>query len=105
MNSRPPTIDPPRDREIVRLQRLLAELEAIPEHRRAEELADQRAETVRALIAELGNLTGMARIREERPDKEHQYYLHRSMAGEHGAVWLWLLPALALVLIMLSILA
>jgi hypothetical protein len=34
---RPPSIDPPRDREIARLRRLLAELETIPEHRRVDE--------------------------------------------------------------------
>lgn len=51
--SRVPSIDTKRDREIARLQRLLAEFEAIPAHRREDELADVRAETVRALLRDL----------------------------------------------------
>lgn len=43
-----------RDLELARLQGLLAALEAIPAHRRADELADERAETIRALIASVG---------------------------------------------------
>lgn len=52
MSSRPPSINPPRNREIVRLRRLLADLDDILKHRRVEELADERSETVRALMAE-----------------------------------------------------
>lgn len=53
MSSRPPSIKTARDKQIARLKRLLAEFEAIPAQRREDELADSRAETVRALLAEL----------------------------------------------------
>jgi hypothetical protein len=52
--ARPPTIDPARDKEVARLERVLKELEAIPPHRREDELADVRAETVRAMLGDLG---------------------------------------------------
>jgi hypothetical protein len=52
--SRPPSINTERDREIARLRRLLAEFESIPIQRRESELADTRAETVRALLRDLG---------------------------------------------------
>lgn len=53
---RPPTIDPDKDRERSRLKQLLAGLEAIPPHRRQDEHADERAETVRALLKDLDRL-------------------------------------------------
>ena len=53
MTSRPPSIDPSRDKEVARLERLLAEFDAIPPHRREDELADVRAESVRAMLADL----------------------------------------------------
>ena len=51
--SRVPSIDTKRDREIARLQRLLVELEAIAPHRRDDEHADERAETVRTILRDL----------------------------------------------------
>ena len=42
-----------KDRERSRLQQLLAQLEAIPTSRRVSECADERAQTVRALLHEL----------------------------------------------------
>ena len=42
-----------KDRERTRLERLLAKLEAIPPGRRADECADERCETVRALLRDL----------------------------------------------------
>ena len=53
MNSWPPSINPEREKEAARLERLLAELEAIPLDRREYELADVRAETVRAMLVDL----------------------------------------------------
>lgn len=53
MTSRPPAIDPAKDRERKRLERLLAELESIAPHRRERELADVRAEGVRLLLQDL----------------------------------------------------
>lgn len=50
---RPPTINPARDKQVARLQRVLKELDAIPPHRREDELADVRAETVRAMLGDL----------------------------------------------------
>ena len=53
MSWRPPSIHTARDEEVARLERLLAEFEAIPAHRRECELADVRAESVRLLLADL----------------------------------------------------
>ena len=53
MSWRPPSIDTAHDKEVARLERLLAEFEAIPAHRREDELADVRAQSVRALLADL----------------------------------------------------
>ena len=52
--SRAPAINPKRDREVARLTRLLAELDSIPAWRRDAEHADERAETVRAMLKDLG---------------------------------------------------
>jgi hypothetical protein len=49
---RSPSIDPGKDRGRTRLERLLADLEAIPAHRREAELAEVRAEGVRVLLAD-----------------------------------------------------
>lgn len=103
MSSRPPSINPPRSREIVRLQRLLTDLDDIPNYRRVDELADERSETVRTLIAE--QQAGLAGLPEKGTEEEHQYHLPRSAAGELGAVWLWLLPLVVLFLVVLSIFA
>ena len=43
-----------RQREIRRLERLLRELEGIPERRRENELADVRADICKRLLSELG---------------------------------------------------
>ena len=48
--NRPPSINPQRDKEVARLKRLLAELDAIPPQRRDAEHADERTETVHALL-------------------------------------------------------
>jgi hypothetical protein len=53
---RPPSIDPKREKELSGLKRILAGLEAIPDHHREDELADLRAEMVRKMIAELESL-------------------------------------------------
>lgn len=53
MSWRVPSIDPARDREVARLLRLLAEFDAIPSHRREDELADIRADCVKAMLADL----------------------------------------------------
>ena len=53
MSARPSSINTARDREITRLKRLLAQFEAIPCHRRDDELADARAASVREMLAEL----------------------------------------------------
>ena len=53
MSFRPPSIDPARDKQIAWLEHLLAEFEAIPAHRREDELADIRAEAVKAMLADL----------------------------------------------------
>ena len=50
---RVPSIDPPRDKLIARLERKLRAFERIPEHRREAELADERAEGARVLLREL----------------------------------------------------
>lgn len=52
--ARVPSIDPKRDKEIARLRKLLEEVERIPAHQRVEECADERAGTIRALLADLG---------------------------------------------------
>jgi len=52
--NRVPSINPTRERELVRLKRLLAELEAIPAKRREAEHSVERAETVRALLTRMG---------------------------------------------------
>ena len=51
--ARVPSIDPKRDKEITRLRKLLAEVERIPAHRRADECADERAGTIRAMLRDL----------------------------------------------------
>lgn len=53
MSWRPPSIKTAHEREIARLKRLLAEFEAIPPHRRQDELADIRVESVKAMLADL----------------------------------------------------
>lgn len=53
MSWRPPSINTARNREVSRLERLLVPFEAIPSHRRDDELADVRAQGVRARLAEL----------------------------------------------------
>ena len=53
MSARPPSINTARDREIAGLKRLLAQFEAIPNHRGDGEPADVRAASVRAMHAEL----------------------------------------------------
>ena len=50
---RVPSFDPARDREIARLERKLAALERIPADRRDDEHADERAQTIRAILREL----------------------------------------------------
>lgn len=52
--ARVPSIDPKRDNEIARLRKLLAGLERIPAHRRADECADEREATIRAMLKDLG---------------------------------------------------
>ena len=51
---RAPTIDPKRDAEIARLRKLLAEVERIHANRRADECADERGATIRAMLQDLG---------------------------------------------------
>lgn len=52
--ARVPSIDPKRDKEIARLRNLLAEVEAIPPHRREDECADEREQTIMAMMKDLG---------------------------------------------------
>ena len=60
MSSRTPSVNPAREKEIARLERLLAEFDSIPPHRREDEHADVRAEAVRTMLAELrGKQTGV----------------------------------------------
>lgn len=51
--ARVPSIDPNRDKEIVRLRKLLVEIESIPTHRRADERADEREASIRAMLRDL----------------------------------------------------
>lgn len=51
--ARVPSIDPKRDNEIARLRKLLAEVESTHAHRRADECADERAETIKAMLREI----------------------------------------------------
>ena len=51
---RVPSIDPKRDNEIARLHKLLVQLERIPAPRRADECADEREATIRAMLKDLG---------------------------------------------------
>ncbi|MCP8883029.1 hypothetical protein NIM87_05920 [Devosia sp. XJ19-1] len=51
--ARAPSIDPKRDNEIARLRKLLVELDRIPAHRRAEECADEREATIKAMLRDL----------------------------------------------------
>jgi hypothetical protein len=52
--ARVPSIDPKRAEEIARLRKLLAEVERIPAHRREDECADEREQTILAMLKDLG---------------------------------------------------
>jgi len=51
----PNTSKPEKSVEIIRLERILARLDAIPSNRREAEHADERAATVRAMLKDLGD--------------------------------------------------
>lgn len=50
---RVPSIDPKREKELARLRSILADLERTPAHRREDELADEREQDIKVMIAEL----------------------------------------------------
>ena len=51
--TRVPSTDPKRDEEIARLRKLLEEVERIPAARRVDESADERAESIWAMLRDL----------------------------------------------------